>query len=254
VLAGVRKVADAEALKAAGLPTLLPILLDVTKPADIAVAVAKAKALGLPVWGVVNNAGLGYPIPLEFADMARVRAVYEVNVLGVVAITQAFLPLLRAAPHGRVVNVGSATGTMATHCDGVYGSSKHAVEGLTDALRLELSLFGMSVSLVVPGQVASGMWGKLTGDNSPTKSELKPEQYALYKPMLEQVDKAVAGFLGKGLCGPSVTSEAIAHALTSRRPRTRYLVANLNGVPLWLVRGLCGLLPDRLVDFVKLNL
>ena len=98
------------------------------------------------------------------------------------------------------------------------------------------------------------MWGKLTGDNNPVRKELSEKQYALYKPMLEQVDKAVAGFLGKGLCGPSVTSEAIAHALTSKRPRTRYLVANLNGVPLWLVRGLCGLLPDRAVDFAKLNL
>lgn len=98
------------------------------------------------------------------------------------------------------------------------------------------------------------MWGKLTGDNNPVKKELTDKQYAVYKPMLEQVDKAVAGFLGKGLCGPSVTSEAIAHALTSKRPRTRYLVANLNGVPLWLVRGLCGLLPDRIVDFAKLNL
>lgn len=163
MLAGVRKQADADTLKGAGLPTLLPILLDVTKPADIDAAVSKAKALKLPVWGLVNNAGLGYPIPLEFADMQRVRAVYEVNVLGVVAMTKAFLPLLRAAPHGRVVNVGSATGTMATHCDGVYGSSKHAVEGLTDALRLELSLFDMSVSLVVPGQVGVFGFGWLKG-------------------------------------------------------------------------------------------
>ncbi len=253
VLAGVRKQADVEALKSAHLSTLLPIILDVTKTADIEAAVAQAKSLDLPLWGLVNNAGLGYPIPVELADLARVRQVYEVNVFAIIEMTQAFAPLLRAAPGGRVVNVGSATGTMAAQCDGVYASSKHAVEGLTDSLRLELSAWNMSVSLLVPGQVQSNMWGKLTGHNAPAEKDLSPEQYTLYKPLFEQVDKAVSTFLPR-LSPASVTSEAIAHALTSRYPKTRYLVANVNGLPLWLIRGACGLLPDRLVDFIKLNL
>lgn len=254
VLAGVRREADMAALQSAHLPTLHPIILDVTKPADVQAAVAHAKALApLPVWGLVNNAGLGYPIPMELADRERVRQVYEVNVLAIIDMTKAFAPLLRAAPGGRIVNVGSATGTMAAQCDGIYASSKHAVEGLTDSLRLELSAWDMSVSLLVPGQVKSNMWGKLTGHNAPAEQELTPEQYALYKPLFQQVGKAVSGFLPR-LSPASVTSEAIAHALTSPYPKTRYLVANVNGVPLWLLRGLCGLLPDRLVDFMKLNL
>ena len=163
VLAGVRKQADADKLAAQGLPTLVPIIMDVTKPQDIEAAVAKAKALKLPLWGLVNNAGLGYPMPLEYSDMKRVRSVYEVNVLSIIAMTQAFLPLLRAAPHGRVVNVGSATGTMATQCDGIYGSSTHAVEGLPDAMRQELSLFDISVSLLVPGQVRAAGLGEHGG-------------------------------------------------------------------------------------------
>jgi len=254
VLAGVRKEADIEALQSAHLPTLHPIILDVTKPADVQAAVEYAKALApLPVWGLVNNAGLGYPIPVELADMERVRKLYEVNVLAIISMTQAFAFLLRAAPSGRIVNVGSATGTMAAQCDGIYASSKHAVEGLTDSLRLEFSAWDMSVSLLVPGQVQSNMWGKHTGHNAPAERDLTPEQYALYKPLFEQVGKAVSGFLPR-LSPASVTSEAIAHALNSPYPKTRYLVANVNGVPLYLLRGLCGQLPDRLVDFIKLNL
>lgn len=254
ILAGVRKEADVEALQSAHLPSLHPIILDVTKPADVEAAVEHARTLApLPVWGLVNNAGLGYPIPVELADMERVRKLYEVNVLAIIAMTQAFAPLLRAAPSGRIVNVGSATGTMAAQCDGVYASSKHAVEGLTDSLRLELSAWDMSVSLLVPGQVQSNMWGKLTGLNAPSEKDLTPEQYALYEPLFAQVDKAISGFLPR-LSPASVTSEAVAHALTSPYPKTRYLVANINGVPLWLLHGLCGLLPDRVVDFIKLNL
>jgi NAD(P)-dependent dehydrogenase (short-subunit alcohol dehydrogenase family) len=186
--------------------------------------------------------------------------------MAIIAMTQAFAPLLREAGSsstqggkgggggaGRIVNVGSATGTMAAQCDGVYASSKHAVEGLTDSMRLELSAWDISVSLLVPGQVQSNMWGKLTGHNAPAEKELSPEQYALYKPLFEQVNEAVTGFLPR-LSPPSVTSDAIVHALTNPYPKTRYLVAGLNGAPLWLIRGLCGLLPDRLVDFIKLNL
>lgn len=148
-----RKDSDIDNLNSAHIPTLVPLILDVTNDEQVKAAVAKAQSLQLPVWGIVNNAGLGYPIPVELADLERVRKVYEVNVLGILRMTQAFAPLLRAAPHGRVVNVGSATGTMAAQCDGVYASSKHAVEGLTDSLRLELSAWDMSVSLIVPGQV-----------------------------------------------------------------------------------------------------
>lgn len=262
VLAGVRKESDIDALKSSHIPTLLPVILDVTKGEDIQAVVEKAQELELPVWGLVNNAGLGYPIPVELADLKRVRQVYEVNVLAIIAMTQAFAPLLRQAGSiqgrngkgaGRIVNVGSATGTMAAQCDGVYASSKHAVEGLTDSMRLELSAWDISVSLLVPGQVQSNMWGKLTGHNAPAEKELSSEQYALYKPLFEQVKKAVTGFLPR-LSPPSVTSDAIVHALTNPYPKTRYLVAGLNGAPLWLIRGLCGLLPDRLVDFIKLNL
>ena len=254
VLAGVRREADMEDLRSAHLPSLHPIMLDVTNASDVRAAVERAEALApLPVWGLVNNAGLGYPIPVELADMEKARKLFEVNVLAVIGMAQAFVPLLRRAPGGRIVNVGSATGTMATQGDGIYASSKHAVEGLTDSMRLELAAWEMSVSLVVPGQVQSGMWGKLTGQNAPAINDLSADQYALYKPLFLQVEKAVSGFIPK-LSPASVTSQAIAHALMSPQPKTRYLVASVNGVPLWLLRGLCGLLPDRVVDFVKLRL
>ena len=152
VLAGVRRQEDVTALKDPSLPNLRPVILDVTKDSDIQDVVSKVVALGLPLWGVVNNAGLGYPIPIELADLSRVRKVYEVNVIAIIAMTKAFTPLLRKSK-GRFVNLGSATGTMATQCDGIYASSKFAVEGLTDTMRLELSAWDISVSLVIPGQV-----------------------------------------------------------------------------------------------------
>lgn len=134
------------------LPTLHPILLDVTNAEHITSAVRMVEDSGLPLAGIVNNAGLGYPLPIELADMDRVRDVYEVNVFGVMAMVKAFGPQLRRWK-GRVVNVGSVTGTLAAQSDGVYASSKHAVEGLTDALRLELGAWDISVSLIIPGQV-----------------------------------------------------------------------------------------------------
>lgn len=148
-----RKQEDVVSLRDASLPNLQPVILDVTREANIQAVVAKAVAMGLPVWGLVNNAGLGYPIPVELAELSRVRKVFEVNVMAIIAMTKAFTPLLRKAKGGRIINVGSATGTMATQCDGIYAASKHAVEGLTDTMRLELSAWDMSVSLVVPGQV-----------------------------------------------------------------------------------------------------
>ena len=95
VLAGVRRESDRASLLDPSLPTLIPIVLDVTNPSDIAAAVAAARATGLPVWGLVNNAGLGYPMPLELVDVDKARAVFEVNVLAVIAMVQAFAPLLR---------------------------------------------------------------------------------------------------------------------------------------------------------------
>lgn len=153
VLAGVRKQADAESLKEEGLSDLHPIILDVTKDEDIRSAVRQAQSYGLPVVGLINNAGVGYPMPVELVKMERVRDVFEVNVLSLVALVKAFTPLLRASK-GRIINLGSVTGTLAAQSDGIYAASKHAVEGLTDAMRLELRKWDISVSLIIPGQVS----------------------------------------------------------------------------------------------------
>jgi len=97
------------------------------------------------------------------------------------------------------------------------------------------------------------MWGKLTGSNSPYRTELSPESYYLYKHIFDHTDVVVNQFLKK-LSSPQVTSEAIHHALTSPYPKTRYPVAGLNGIPLWIIRALVPLFPDRVVDLVKLAL
>ena len=154
VFAGVRKQGDAEALRAQGSARLTPVSLDVTDTVSISTAAsAVAGAVGAAgLAGLVNNAGIVVPGPIELLPLSDLRRQLEINVVGQVAVTQAFLPLIRAG-RGRIVNMGSIAGRMATPFTGAYGASKFALEALTDALRLELQPWGISVSIIEPGAV-----------------------------------------------------------------------------------------------------
>ncbi len=146
VFAGVRNPVDGESLKAKASARLMPVLLDVTDVASIDRAVETVKA-AVGMAGLVNTAGIGGGGPLEVVPPAELRKVLEVNVVGPVAVTQAFLPLLRLG-RGRIVNMGSIAGLAATPFIGPYSASKFALEALTDAMRLELRPWGIHVSIV----------------------------------------------------------------------------------------------------------
>ncbi len=243
VFAGVRRDADAQALREAA-AGITPVTLDVTDAASIAAARASVEAAlgerGLA--GLVNNAGIGVGGPLEFVGIDGLRRQFEVNVIGQIAVTQAFLPAIRRA-RGRIVNMGSISGRMATPFVGPYSASKHAMEALTDALRIELRPWGIGVSIVEPGAIDTPIWDKARTMTDEIERDLPPEGAALYANAVV----AMRGFLeeqAKSGIPPERVAKAVAHALTSRRPKTRYLV----GADARMQAVAAAVVPDRLLD------
>ena len=243
VFAGVRKHADGEALKRKASERLTPVPLDVTDPAAIAsAAAAVATALdhdGLT--GLINNAGIALAGPLEFLPIDEIRKEFEINVFGLLAVTQAFLPLLRKG-RGRIINVGSIAGRSAMPFVGAYGSSKFAVEGLTDALRVELLPWSIAVSIVEPGGIATPIWEKSRAKAADLARTLPPQARELYGWAFDAMRK-VAADSAKRASPVELVVKAVAHALTAKRPKTRYLVGRDARIRAGLQR-----LPDRLRD------
>jgi len=247
VFAGVRKQADAESLRAEGLASLEPIFLDVGNGASIeAAAKHVADALGGEgLAGLVNNAGINMGGPLEFVDLDGLREVFEVNTVGQIAVTQAFLPLLRAA-QGRIVFVTSIGGKVSGPIIGPYTASKHALEALGDALRVELAPWGLHVAIVEPGAIATEIFGKARQRKSEMIVEMSEEARRHYEGMADAVVDSFSK-MEKQALAPDKVAEVIEHALTAARPKTRYLV----GVDAKAQAAMGWLLPDRLFDFVK---
>ncbi len=243
VFAGVRKAADGDALVRKASGRLTPVLLDVTDAATIAAAAETvAKAVGeAGLAGLVNNAGINVAGPLECLPIAELRAQLEVNVIGQIAVTQAFLPLLRRA-RGRIVNIGSIAGRSATPFVGAYCASKFALEALTDALRMELRPWGIAVSIVEPGAVATPIWEKSVARASATMEDLPPQARDLYGRALTAIREA-SERMARGAISTDRVVAAVVHALTAARPKTRYLVGTDAKVQVAL-----KILPDRLRD------
>ena len=148
-----RKPETLETLEAAGCVTLA---LDVTEPASIADAIGRVERDHGHVGVLVNNAGYGLMGPVEETPLDAIRAQYETNVFGLIALSQAVLPAMRSARYGRVINVGSCGGEFTTPGSGIYQSTKYAVESISDALRMETKSFGIKVVLIQPGGVTTG--------------------------------------------------------------------------------------------------
>jgi NAD(P)-dependent dehydrogenase (short-subunit alcohol dehydrogenase family) len=243
VFAGVRKEADAEALRGAGSDRLKPLILDVTEPEQIAAAaetVAQASTGGLA--GLVNNAGVGVGGPLELIPIDDFRHQIEVNLIGQVAVTQAFLPSLREA-RGRVVFLSSIGGLNANPYMSPYHASKFGIEAVGDALRQELRQFGVEVSLVEPGSVATPIWDKGKDSADAIRDRLTPEDELLYGDKVSRMSEVLEKIGARGV-PPEKVAEAIGHALTAKRPKTRYLVGADARMTLLMRR----LVPDRIRD------
>lgn len=244
VFATVRTERDAERIAAAGRSRLEPLLLDVTDPGSIATAAEAVEAAlrGEALAGLVNNAGISVDLPIECVEIDVLRRLLEVNTVGPVAVTQAFLPMLRRA-RGRVVNVSSLNGRWANPYSGAYCMSKFALEAFTDALRQELAPWRMHVVSVQPGAIDTAMWEK--GLRVAWPEVLSERHLKLYGNVWPQV-RAAAAKAAAGAVPAAAVSRAIFRALTARRPRTRYVV----GLDAHVIVRLAWLLPDRATDWV----
>ena len=221
VFAGVRGDADAVRTEAAH-PNLRAVRLDVTDVASISAAARTVEASGLTLRGLVNNAGIAVAGPLELLPVDELRRQFEVNVFGAVAVTQAFLPALRAA-RGRVVFVGSIAGRLAVPFVGPYGASKFALRALADALRVELRPFGVSVALIEPGSVKTPIWQKGRDEKDRLLALLGSEAPALYGGAIDALFATTAQQERAGMPVAQV-SAAIVDALTARKPKANYLL------------------------------
>jgi NAD(P)-dependent dehydrogenase (short-subunit alcohol dehydrogenase family) len=244
VFAGVRNAEDGERLRAATRGQLHWLLLDVTDAGMIAKAADSVRAVqedrGLA--GLVNNAGIVVGGPLEYLPVERLRTQLEVNVVGLHAVTQAFLPFIRRG-RGRIVHIGSIAGRLASPFTGAYAASKHAVEALTDALRLELAPEGIRVAVVEPGQIRTPIWDKGLAEFSSITSQIPSEGMARYRGRLLALQRIVERARTHS-APPDAVADAVLHALESPEPRTRYVVGGDARLRLWLSR----LLPDRAMD------
>jgi NAD(P)-dependent dehydrogenase (short-subunit alcohol dehydrogenase family) len=243
VFAGVRREEDAESLRAAASPNLVPLMLDVTDAAQISAAAEQiSTAVGeAGLDGLVNNAGIAVPSPLETIPVDEFRQQIEVNLTGQVAVTQALLPQIRQA-HGRIVFISSIGGLIAFPLTGAYHAAKFGIEAVGDVFRQELRPWKISVSIVEPGSIATPIWdrGEQRADEI---GERTPEREALYGKSIAAYRKVIRDTAERGI-PPEKVAEAIEHALDADRPKTRYLVgrdAKLQG-------PLRHLIPTRVFD------
>ena len=249
VFAGIRRESDGEALRALCSERLEPVILDVTDQDTVRAAAARIDAAspgGLA--GLVNNAGIAVGGPLEFVPLDQLRHQLEVNVVGQVAVIQACVEQLRRA-RGRVVNIGSIGGRNAAPFIGPYSASKFALEAITDSLRRELRPWGIEVAVIEPGAVATPIWDKGVQQAKTQASELPPRALDLYGSAMDALTGLLAQQAGNGI-DPQQVARAVTHALTAKRPRTRYLVGREARMTALMVR----VLPDRAMDRLIIKL
>lgn len=250
VFAGVRRVSDGEALAASTSERLRPILLDVTDSSSIASAAKSVEeelaSDGLA--GLVNNAGIAVPGPIEAVPIIEARRQLEVNVIGQMAVTQALLPLLRKG-RGRIVNMSSIAGVAATPFLGWYGASKFALEALTDALRLEVGPWGIEVSSIEPGAIATSIWERSAGLADSMIRTVDPATLELYREPLARMREVIQKAASRAIPADEVAN-TVVQALTASRPKTRYLVGADAKFRAWLKRWLS----DRAQDWLMRTL
>jgi len=246
VFAGVRKQKDAESLEEEGSELLTPITIDVTKERSIKAAEQRVrKAVGKAgLAGLVNNAGVGFGGPVEYIPLDDYRQSFEVNYFGQIAVTQAFLPLLRRTP-GTIVNIASIGGRVASPFMSPYNGSKFALEALSHSLRHELMPWGIDVVVVEPGSIATPIWEKAGETATAAQDAMPTEGRRLYGAQIERFRELLGQTARSGI-PPEKVAAVIHQAISSDRPKPRYLV----GLDAKIAARMHGLLSDRGFDRV----
>lgn len=247
VFAGVRTDEAASSIEAAA-SGIRALNLEVTEASSIASAVDAIESdlgSGVPLGGIVNNAGVVVPGPLEFVPIDELRRQFEVNSIAPVAVAQAFMPMLRRS-QGRVVNIGSISGKIATPMMGPYSASKFAVEALSDSMRTELAPFGIVVALVDPGNISTPIWQKSSTFAEELLPTMPPECREYYGDLIDATFEMARRSERESIPAERV-ARAVAHALSAKRPRTRYFVGSDAKLGSILARLAPDSLKDRLV-------
>ncbi|MDF1567067.1 MAG: oxidoreductase [Spirochaetaceae bacterium] len=219
------------------------ISLDITQESSIVTAVRQIEDEQGSVDILINNAGYGSYGAIEDVPMDEARRQFDVNIFGLARLTQLVLPKMRSNRYGKIVNISSVGGKIYTPFGGWYHATKHALEGMTDALRLEVKKFGIDAVIVEPGGIATE-WGAISAKNliKTSGSGAYAEQA---RKTAERIDQMYAS--GK-LSDPGVIGRIIVKAVTASRPRTRYAAGAMSGLVLFLRRWLSDRAFDRLVE------
>jgi NAD(P)-dependent dehydrogenase (short-subunit alcohol dehydrogenase family) len=247
VFAGVRTESSAAVLS--GVPPstgeLIPVMLDVTDAASIAQAgkLVEHGCGDAGLWAVVNNAGICICAPLECVPMDVMRAQLEVNVVGAIAVSQRFLPLLRATG-GRIVNVSSGISNIAPAYSGAYAAAQFAKEGMSDALRRELRPLGVSVSVIQPGLVYTPIWSKIRESADQILAAAPADVVETYRTRFSAFLNTNEVWAQASKTTPADYADAVAAAVAAKRPKTRYRV----GVDSWSSALARRVVSDRMMD------
>jgi NAD(P)-dependent dehydrogenase (short-subunit alcohol dehydrogenase family) len=243
VFGSVRQQADADRLRNEFGVNFIPLLFDVTDEAAVKSAAREVRAAlgGETLAGLVNNAGIAVAGPVLELAASEFRRQMDVNVIGPVIATQAFGPLLGSdpalkGPKGRIVMISSVAGKNGNPLMSAYSASKHAIEGLSEALRREMMLFGIDVIIVAPGAVKTPIWSKAD------EVDISPYRNSPFFPALGRIRKFMM-HLGEIGLAPEKIAEAIADALTLGSPKVRYSIT-----PDPMRHLVTAILPKRMVD------
>ena len=250
VFAGVRQIETGEDLVREAGPDVFPVLLDITDENSIkeATEIVMHASDGRGLNGLINNAGIAVAGPVQYVDRKNVIDQFSANVAGTISLIQFFLPQIRLAA-GRIINIGSISGRMVVPFLGMYAASKYALEALTDALRMELASADVKVSIIEPGAVSTPIWEKSSRRWEQTLQQIPEEERERHRASISSgrafIEKASA--IGSS---PSRVVDAILHALTSNRPKARYLI----GLDSRLLLTARRLLPTRTADRLLMRL
>jgi len=225
-----------------------PVILDVTNEASIKEAAEIInRESEYSLFGIVNNAGIGMTGVLEAIPIDMVRKMFEVNVMGTILVTRAFLPILRKNK-GRIVNIGSSAGFFASSGHSTYSATKFAVRGLTDSWRMELEHFGMHVSLVSPGIIQSAMIDKNKTYKEEMRKNIDPELQEVYRMFIVAGERAEKRM--KPISADHVT-QVVAHALTAKKPKTEYVVGKDAKLLKFLSKWPTRMVNKMIIDHMK---
>ena len=244
VFGSVRKTEDAERLSKEFGGNFVPLIFDITDEEAVQAGARQVREQlnGETLFGLVNNAGIAVPAPLIHQSTDEFRHQLEVNLVSVLIVTKAFVPLLgsdrslRGNP-GRIINISSVSGVSGFPFVGAYATSKHGLEGFSESLRRELMLYGIDVIIIGPGSIATPIWDKAE------KEDLSMYADTDYVESARRVQEYMIREGRKGY-PPEKVGEVVWHALTTPNPRVRYAIIPGSSFS----RIIQTLLPRRVVD------